>query len=176
MPRALPLPAQAERTEMQEGSRNPFRRGHRDQSHAVTAAGSSQTHWPRQLSSAFSCCRARGRQPDRTPWLQAVLPALPSAPGCASQHSGAPAGVAATSIKVWTLFYAIWSPVIHEDRWYLWILEIKSLRAESHKKLWKQAVHLRFCSNVMYQKPVSTKTGEICKGSLPYALFELWMK
>jgi len=28
----------------------------------------------------------------------------------------------------------------------------------------------------MYQKPVSAKTGEICKGSLLYALFELCRK
>ena len=101
-------------------------------------------------------------------------PPLPS--GCASQHSRTPAGAAAASIKVWTVFYIIWSLVIHKDRWYLWILEIKSLRAGSRKKPWKQAVHMRFCRNVMYQKPVSTKTGEVCKGSLPYALFELWTK
>lgn len=59
--------------------------------------------------------------------------------------------------------HTIWSLIVHKDRCFLWILEIKSLRAGSHKKLWKQAVCMCFCRNVMYQKP---KTGEICKRSL----------
>lgn len=36
--------------------------------------------------------------------------------------------------------------------------------------------HVCFCRNAMYQKPVSTKTEEIRKGSLPYALFEVQTK
>lgn len=64
------LPAQAERTELQEGSSSPFSRGNHNQHHAVRAASSSQSLGMCQL--LLQCL-----------WL---LPEQTGPPGCQPFH------------------------------------------------------------------------------------------